>query len=114
MFAFDSRNLTGSVRFKTYRMNTISEKEFARICEGIAEDKDLIVRHNPVGSEAEILLWMLLNCLSSYLSLQDIEMPCFTGVPDENTYTEAIKFVLRERTEGDFDPDKYIDKLRNK
>ncbi len=92
-------------------MGNISEIEFARLCEGIAADRAVIIKHNPLGPDSEILLWMLLSCLNSYLSLTDKEAPCFTGVPDENTYREAIRFVLRGRTDGGFDPEPYLDKL---
>lgn len=92
-------------------MGSISEKEFARLCEGIEEDRKIIIKHNPLGTEGEILLWMLLNCLNSYLSLTDTEAPCFSGVPDEATYREAVMFVLRDRRDGDFDPRPYIDNL---
>ena len=92
-------------------MSNITETELARICEGIAADREVIVKHNPLGTDAEILLWMLLNCLNSYLSLTEQETPCFTAAPDERTYREAINFVLKGRTEGGFNPDPYIDKL---
>lgn len=92
-------------------MTKISEKEFVRICNGIYEDRDPIFEHNPIGTRAEVLLWMLLNCLNSYLSLTELEMPCFTGMPDENTYRDAILFVLRDRRSDDFDAERYIDKL---
>ncbi len=89
----------------------ISESEFERICGGIAADRETIIKHNAFGSEAEILLWMLLNTLASYLSLEEIEMPCFTGVPDEQTYREAVLFVVRGRADESFDPTPYIDRL---
>ena len=92
-------------------MTRISEAEFARICRGIAEDREAIIRHNPIGSEKETLLWMLLSCLISYLSLTDRETPCFTGVPNADTYRDAIMFVLENRKEEDFDPAKHIAKF---
>lgn len=92
-------------------MGTISEKEFERICAGIGEDRAAIIRHNPIGADDEILLWMLLSCLNSYLSLSEQEMPCFTGRPNAETYREAILFVVRSRADGGFDPTPYIDKL---
>lgn len=95
-------------------MVRISEKELERICDGIGDDRDEIIKHNPIGSDDEILLWMLLSCLNSYLSLSDQEVPCFTGRPDAGTFREAILFVLRGRAEGDFDPGPYIDKLLSK
>ena len=89
-------------------MTTISEAEFERICIGIRDDRESIVKHNPIGPEDEILLWMLLSCLTSYLSLTEIETPCFNGKPDAKTYLDAIDFVLQNRKQGDFETAKYI------
>lgn len=89
----------------------ISENEFARICRGISEDRETICRHNPIGTREEILLWMLLSCLISYLSLSEIETPCFTGKPDAETYRMAILFVLKDRMTENFDAEKYLDEL---
>ena len=87
---------------------TITEAEFARIVNGIVEDRDSIIKHNPIGTEEEILLWMLLAVLSSYLNLADKEMPCFTGKPDAKTYRAAIEFVVKGRMDGVFDIEKFL------
>jgi hypothetical protein len=92
-------------------MTEISEPEFARICRGIYEDREIIWKHNPVGTHEEILLWMLLSCLISYLSLTEIETPCFNGVPDAETYRNAILFILDNRAAETFDAGKYLDEL---
>lgn len=92
-------------------MTRISEQEFARICRGIAEDREAIISHNPIGTEAEILLWMLLSCLVSYLSLSDRETPCFTGRPNAETYADAILFVLKDRRADEFDAGVYLNRL---
>lgn len=92
-------------------MRKISENEFARICRGIFEERESICKHNPIGTPDEILLWMLLGCLSSYLSLSEIETPCFNGKPDSETYKNAILFVLKNRKEKDFDTEFYLDEL---
>lgn len=92
-------------------MTKISEVELARICDGIFEDRETIIGHNPIGTREEVLLWMLLSCLNSFLSLTELEMPCFTGVPSENTYRDAILFVLRDRRTDDFDARTYLEKL---
>jgi hypothetical protein len=89
-------------------MSKISEKEFARICDGVYEDRETICKHNPIGSPQEILLWMLLSCLISYLSLDDKEMPCFKGTPNAETYHNAILFVLRNRKSDKFEPENYL------
>jgi hypothetical protein len=92
-------------------MSTISEIEFDRIVEGIGDDRDLIIRHNPIGTPDETLLWMLMSCLVSYLSLNDNQTPCFTGRPDAETYKEAIRFILRNHADPQFDPEPTLDKL---
>lgn len=94
-------------------MTKISEAEFARICDGIFEDRESIIKHNPIGTPEEILFWMLLSCLISYMNLTDIETPCFSGKPDAKTYRDAVVFVLRDRRTMEFDVDKYLDILTN-
>jgi hypothetical protein len=89
----------------------ISEKEFARICGGIYEDRESIYKHNPVGTQEETLLWMLLSCLISYLSLSEIETPCFAGKPTAETYYQAILFILNDRKSEDFETEKYLNIL---
>ena len=86
----------------------ISESEFAWICSGIRDDRESIVKHNPIGSDDEILLWMLLSCLVSFLSLSEVETPCFTGRPDAATYRDAILFILKDRRSPDFEPENYL------
>ncbi len=95
-------------------MNKIFESEFLRICNGIRADRDIIIKHNPIGTDEEILLWMLMSCLISYLSLSEIETPCFNGKPSAETYREAINFVLRDRREADFEPNRAIDRMLEK
>jgi hypothetical protein len=93
-------------------MTPVSEAEFRRICDGIYEDRESIIKYNPLGTREEILLWMLLSCLVSYLSLTEIETPCFTGKPDAETYRQAIIFVLKDRKTEDFESEKYLEKLK--
>ncbi len=89
-------------------MTKINEAEFARICSGIYEDRESIFRHNPLGTRQETLLWMLLSALVIYLSLSEIETPCFTGMPNAETYREAILFVLNDRMNPEFNAEKYL------
>ena len=95
----------------TLQMSYINESRFAEICEGIRGDRDLIIKHNPIGTEEEVLLWMLLSSLVSYLSLEDNETPCFTGRPDATAYRKAIGFILEGRRETVFDPQPHIDRM---
>ena len=93
------------------QMAYISESKFAEICDGIRADREIIIKHNPIGSDEEILLWMLLSCLISFLSIEENETPCFTGRPDAETYREAIKFVLDGRMETAFDVERNLDEM---
>jgi hypothetical protein len=93
-------------------VSKIGEKEFEKICRGILDDRDSICKHNPIGTSEETLLWMLLSCLESYLSVPEIETPCFAGKPTAETYRQAILFVLRDRTIENFDAEKYLDLLK--
>ena len=92
-------------------MTKITEAEFARLVAGILEDSETIIKHNPLGTEEEILLWMLLSVLNSYLNLTEIETPCFTGTPNAETYREAIKFVLTDRKADPLEESEYLDLL---
>ncbi|QQS40492.1 MAG: hypothetical protein IPM63_14135 [Acidobacteriota bacterium] len=92
-------------------MEKVSEERFAQICEGIKRDREKIILHNPIGTDEEILLWMLLSVLISYLSLSELETPCFTGVPDAETYRKAIRHVLRDRRETDFDIEPFLERF---
>jgi len=92
-------------------MIRISEREFAGICEGIYDDRETICKHNPIGVREEILLWMLLSCLISYLSLAEIETPCFNGKPTAETYRNAILFILANRKVEEFEAEIYLDKI---
>lgn len=93
-------------------MTKISEEEFAKICKGIYEDRKIIRKHNPIGdTQEETLLWMLMSCLHSYLSLTEPETPCFNGMPNAETYKQAILFILKDRKTEDFDAEEYLGKL---
>ena len=89
----------------------MTEAELERLVDGIVADREVIVRSNPIGTPEEILLWMLLGCLVSYLDLSETETPCFSGVPTAETYREAIEFVIRNRRNGEFVAAPYLDKF---
>jgi hypothetical protein len=92
-------------------MQTITEAELERITAGIFEDRESIIKHNPIGSRGEVLLWMLMSCLISYLSISELETPCFTGKPDADTYANAVRFILEKRKNEPFDVEPYIVRL---
>lgn len=98
---------------KADKMNTnkISETDFRKICEGVSEDREIICKHNPIGTEEETLLWMILGALIAFLSLDENETPCFNGKPTAQTYREAISFVLENRKAAEFDEEKYLNEF---
>lgn len=117
-YFFHTKSCLISVHYESFSdyvlikfMTRISEAEFARICAGINRDREVIRRHNPIGTYEETLLWMLLSCLISYLSLSEIETPCFTGTPNAETYRQAILFVLKDRKTEGFDAEIYLNEL---
>ncbi len=60
----------------------------------IRNDRESIIRHNPLGSDEEILLWMLLGCLVTTLVSTRLKRRV-PGRPAADTYRDAIAFVLR-------------------
>lgn len=94
-------------------MAGITKSEFIRIVDGIVEDRESIYKHNPIGSEEETLLWMLMSCLINYLGLTDNEIPCFPGATTSDTYRQAISFILREAGDGAFEVDSQLDRLKS-
>ena len=89
-------------------MTTITEAEFAKICRSIADAREPILKYNPIGPDDEVMLWMLLSTLISYLNLTDLETPCFKGTPNADTYRDAILFVMKDRRTEDFDVQNYL------
>lgn len=94
-------------------MTTISEAEFARICQHICADREQIYQFNVNAAHKEVLLWMLLACLINYLNLSETETPCFPGAPDAEVYLQAILHVLQGRTEPAFEAVRYLNELIN-
>lgn len=90
----------------------ITEEEFSKIVRGIYEDRDTICSHNPIGTTEEILLWMTMCCLISYLSLSEMESPCFPSNPDAETYRQAIGFVLTGRKKEPFNHTRHLEIFR--
>ena len=92
-------------------MATISERDFVRIVEGVIADRESIFRHNPIGTEEETLLWMVMSCLINFLGLTDKEIPCFPGTPTAETYRQAITYIVAEHGESPFDPTEHLKKI---
>lgn len=95
-------------------MTKLTERELRDMCERLYSDRETICKHNPIGTQEEILLWMLMGCLISYLGLEDVETPCFAGMPNAQTYYDAIVYILKERRREDFDAEPYLNELLKK
>ncbi len=89
----------------------ITEAEFAKICSDLKKDADTVCKFNSVGTREETLLWMLLGILINYLSLSELEIPCFPSTPTAETYRQAILHVLASRKATPFEAEKYIDRM---
>jgi len=88
-------------------MTTISEMEFKRLCDDIYADRRQVYAFNPNVSRREALLWMLLGCLVSLLSIPILEQPSVYG-GGSDPYEDAVCEVLKDRTEPAFDPGSYL------
>jgi hypothetical protein len=86
-------------------MSTISEPEFRKLCDDIYADRLLIYTYHPnASSPREALLWMLLGCLVSLLSVPILEQPSVYGGTSTDPYGDAVLELLLNRTEPSFDP----------
>ncbi|HYY55899.1 MAG TPA: hypothetical protein VE842_01140 [Pyrinomonadaceae bacterium] len=92
-------------------MSTISEEEFRKLCEDIYADRLLTYSFNPNASRREALLWMLLGCLLSLLSVPLSEQPSAYGGSSVDPYGEAVCEVLKDRMEPPFDPQPILREL---
>jgi hypothetical protein len=92
-------------------MSTISEQEFKKLCDDAYRDRFQIYAFNPNASRREALLWMILGCLLTLLSVPILEQPSAYGGTSEDPYGDAILEVLKDRMESDFDPQTYLGEL---
>ena len=92
-------------------VEAISEEEFKRVCDEIYRDRFEIYEFNPTASRSEAVLWMLLGCLISRLSITDEELQSLAGSSSLNTYGEVVCKLLIERSAPPFDPYPYVDEL---
>jgi hypothetical protein len=95
-------------------MSTITEEEFRKLCDDIYADRQQVYAFNPNVSRREALLWMLLGCLVSLLSIPILEQPGVYGGSSPDPYGDAICEVLQDHTETAFDPRAYLLELSRK
>lgn len=89
-------------------MTTIYESDFKKLCDDIYADRSQIYAFNPNVSRREALLWMMLGCLVSLLSIPILEQPSVYGGSSADPYGDAILEVLKTHTESNFDPGEYL------
>jgi hypothetical protein len=94
-------------------VETISEGEFKRVCDGIYRDRFEIYEFNPGMGRRDVLLWMLLGCLISRLSIRDEEMQSFAGSAAHEAYGDIVRRLLSERGSPPFEPLPYLEALSN-
>lgn len=92
-------------------IETISEAELRRLCDEIYRDRLEIYEFNPGMSRREAVLWMLLGCLISLLSVTDAESAELTVSPSHDPYGESVCKLLNARSSPPFDPQPFVEEL---
>jgi hypothetical protein len=92
-------------------VETISEAEFSKLCEEVYRDRFEIYRFNPGAGKSEALLWMLLGCLISLLSVGEEELQSLDDSSSQEPYADAICQLLRGRAGPSFDPRPYLERF---
>jgi hypothetical protein len=95
-------------------VETISESEFQRVCDGVYRDRREIYQFNPGAGHSEAVLWMLLGCLISLLSVTDEELQTIAASSTGETYGDVIRELLSKRAAPPFDPRPFLDELSRK
>lgn len=91
-------------------VETISAEEFKRLCDEIYRDRREIYEFNPAATRRDALLWMLLGCLISLLSVTYEELEALTDSSGRD-YGNVVCTLLRERAEPPFEPRPYVEEL---
>ncbi len=92
-------------------VETISESELRRVCDEIYRDRFEIYAFNPGASQSDALLWMLLGCLISLLSVEEEELQALFESSGQASYTDATCKLLEGRTAPPFDPRPVVEEL---
>jgi hypothetical protein len=92
----------------------MTAEEFEKLCLDIYADRWQIYSFNPNASHREALLWMLLGCLVSLLSVPILDQPSVYGGSRADPYADAICELLQPRMNPAFDPRIYLNELTEK
>jgi hypothetical protein len=95
--------------------HTISEAEFIKLCDDLYNDRQRIYQFNPSAGKRDALLWMLLGCLMSLLSVAaPPDEGGADGSPVSDAYADAVKAILRGHMRPPFDPQVHLAELSRK
>ena len=92
-------------------VETISEGQFQRLCDEIYRDRLEIYGFRPGTGHREALLWMLLGCLISLLSVTDEELQLLVDASSQDPYRDAVRKLLQNRIEPPFETEPLIEEL---
>lgn len=92
-------------------VETISEGEFKNLCDEIYRDRLEIYSFRPGAKPDEALLWMLLGCLISLLSVTDAELQALAQPSSPDPYRDAVFNLLHGRAAPPFDARPYVEEL---
>ena len=93
------------------KVETISGEEFERLCDEVYRDRFEIYGFNPAASRTDALLWMLLGCLISLLSVGDEELEALAASSGSGDYGDVIRELLQTRAAQPFDAGPYLEQL---
>lgn len=92
----------------------VSEAQFVKLCDDLYADRQQIYQFNPSAGKREALLWMLLGCLISLLSIPDTEQPSAYDASSPDPYGDAVCEILEKRMRPSFDPRAHLAQLSKK
>ncbi len=92
-------------------MEAVSESELKRVCEELYRDRFEIYAFNPGASHGDALLWMLVGCLISLLSVDEEELQALFDSSGQTSYADAVCKLLEGRTKPPFDPRALLEEL---
>lgn len=92
-------------------VETISEDEFKRVCDEIYRDRFEIYGFRPEARPREAVLWMLLGCLISLLSVSHDELSSLAEASSKDMYADAIFKLLQTRAAPPFDARPLVEEL---
>jgi hypothetical protein len=92
----------------------ITEQEFIKLCDDVYADRHQLYEFNPNIARREAVLWMLLGCLLSLLSIPDAEQPGLFASAQSDPYADAINELLRTRMRPPFEPQLHLAELSRK